>query len=1008
MLLNFNIAEKLNQRLFAIKSNNYLYEEFISFEEAVTTETGCIHLPLVVDTEFKDCSLDLTNPDKSLTGNKTITVQVKHIHGQGMIFTHPDSEDIARHPILNHECITLDYLATLGFDIQTKHHNARLEYNENIRELHIHLFAHFALAELFRIFRGWLREQIEKMILFRAGKHEITHGRRLQTSNSLRKNHAQTWVSFDRSIVWINGHPFKLRLTFWDTIAILGNQSLEKLAKLGNYKMDSKKIISDKEKEIMDWVYLNKPEEFDEYALGDLCVYDILTGVHQNIEHIFEETDLIDYWKPGESMRFTIGATVAKLFEAALMKEMIIKDTKTLRFLTQHGTSEEIKKNNTTAKYLAKVDGGRCRNNRPTDISVNSLICDIDINGCYGNGLRNQSYPLGRPVIIDYKISSERNDYETLGSFLKKYRKELIPGLWQLRVSTKPDYSLKYPQDLLQSWIPPKSIENIKTDTELEATEWWTEDNVGLNKIFTHEVHLAVITHDILQWIEHTCGKQQSAELMNNLVVISAQFYPASCKVNSVAKVLESNEKYKGVNTTEVKGKKAKSKVSIERECHAWCEINIGELIVNTLLCKRKQYSEDIPDEKIFNTLYKLIINTIYGDQVSPYFEIGNTCVGNNITARARVMAWYMEKGFHGFQSITDGCAFELNRVVYPDNGRITATTVFNAHSKGTDSGNFNYAPLNQSEINIEDWLWDKENKLYKATLIQNNEVLTYESIGDIAMKHLQAIFPSKIDVLHKETVTLKEQKQIGQFTLEVKSIVAGASFHGSANYIFNQKENFYLPPKMRSYRDTKHKIIELSAESLRYGSDEYEPAKEFLKSLHRNPKSVQRGKCFLDKSILKPGTYRQHFDSRYESSPVFPGCSIERVRLLREFSLNQYTFQSHTQYKTWEREWQKLLHETGHSYEQFFLNDDGSVDVSEMVKTINKLICTGKEGWFKRGRLSKYLADNLQGLKNHTEIKCLEITRTALNECYGFEVSLDDEAIPSEDYIETEECDNW
>lgn len=990
--------------LFSRKANNYQYDEFISFNQAIVTDTNVLNLPLVVDTEFVDCTANIIEYPRTFTANKTLTVQIKHINEiGGQIFSHPDSENIANHPVLNQECIALDYLKSKGFDIEVMHFDSKLETNKQVKELHIHLFAHFALAELFRIFRGELRKRVEKMVLLRAGKHEITHGRRLQTANSLRPNHAQTWVSFDKCLVKINGHLFKLRLTIWDTIAILGNQSLEKLAKLGNYKMEFKSTLSESDKERMDLVYTNRLEEFNSYALGDLCVYDILQGVYDNIRSIIGEIGLEEYWKEGETMRFTIGATVAKIFEGALMKHMKIKDIKTLRFLTQFGTSEEIKKNNTTAKYLAKVDGGRCRNNRPTDVSVNSLICDIDINGCYGNGLRNQSYPLGRPIIIDYKINSERNEYESLGSFLKKYRKELVPGLWQMRVSLKEGYELKYPQDFLQSWIPPKNLDNLVTDTELEATEWWTEGNIGINKIFTHEVRLAIITHDILQWIEYSCGKQQCAELMNNLMVISAEFYPFSSKVSNVNDVLEAHAKHKGKNTTEIEGKRKKTKVSIEQECHAWCEVNIGALLVNTLLKVRKTYSKDVPAEKIFNKLYKLIINTIYGDQVSPYFEIGNTCVGNNITARARCLAWYMEKGLHGFQTITDGCGFELNKVVYPDNGRITVSTVFNAYSKGTNKGHFIYKQLGGNEITVKDWVWDEENKKYKANLIQNDAPLSYDEIGEIAMKHLQAIFPKEIDVLQKETVNLKGEIQIGQFTLEVKSIVSGASFHGSANYIFSQNNDYYLAAKMRSYRARKHKAIALEGDALKIISTEYEPASDFLRNLHQQPRAVTRGEVFLDKSILKPSTYRQHFDSRYESSPVFPGCGIERGRLVREFSLNQYTFQSLKQYKAWVREWETLLYTVGQSYEIFFLNDNGSVDVESMVKRVDTLIRTGKEGWFKRGGVRKYLDSISDGLKNHTKIKTLETVRSALSECYGFEVSLDEEFSLCDDYIEIE-----
>lgn len=65
------------------------------------------------------------------------------------------------------------------------------------------------------------------------------------------------------------------------------------------------------------------------------------------------------------------------------------------------------------------------------------------------------------------------------------------------------------------------------------------------------------------------------------------------------------------------------------QEEYAWTSVNIGELSMNKFI--------------------KLLINTIYGDLVSLYFYVANTIIGNNITERARSMAWYMEKGLHGF-----------------------------------------------------------------------------------------------------------------------------------------------------------------------------------------------------------------------------------------------------------------------------------------------------------------------------------------------------------------------
>jgi hypothetical protein len=831
-------------------------------------------------------------------------------------------------------------------------------------------------------------KEVQKMCLNRAGKHLISQGRRVQCSNTIRPEHAQQWVSFEKTRIWINDEPFRIKLCIWDSIAVLGTKSLEDFAVLGGHKLSFKTTVKKSQKENMHRVYQESPELFDNYARGDLDVFDILQGCQSNLERIYSELNLSKYWKPGESMRMTIGATVAKLFEASLMKHMGINDVKTIRELTSHGNSETIKKESTTAKYLAKVDGGRCRNNRPTDVSIKSLMVDIDINGCYGNGLKNQIFPLGRPVIIGYKLDTEKNKYKTLGEFINKYGKDLIPGLWQARVSYREGYKPKYGQDFLMSWYPPKRIENLPTDTDSKATDWWTEDNVGISKVLTHDVNLALINHDYLQLIDNVCSVRQRRELLDNLIVISALYYPKSCKVVKVNKLAEEIANHKGKNTVEVEGKKVKQVISNVQECHAWYGVNLGDLLVTELLKLRKAKSKDIPEEAIFNELYKLIINTIYGDQVSPYFEIGNTCVGNNITARARCMAWYMEKGLHGVQTITDGCAFELNRVIHERNTELTTESLFEAYAKGSDKGNFRFAPLNNSELQVMNWVKKKDGS-FKAILYREGCEISYVDIEKSTLEHLQNIFPN-VDVLHKETDGKK-----GQYTLEIKNVISGGSFHGSANYLFKDQGDVFLKVKMRSYRQEKHKVVELVDGSIKQVSEDYEPAKQFLDSLYENPDDVVRGDVFVDTSILKIGSYKQLYDSRYESTKLFPGCTMERVRLLREFSLNQFTFRTYEQYRSWEREWKRLLDATGQSYEAFFLKD-GKVNVQAMVKEIDTRIRKGDKAWFSGRGLAKYLEKVSDGSKNHTKIKTLRTMQDIYGEIYGYAVRPDDDVSES------------
>jgi hypothetical protein len=51
----------------------------------------------------------------------------------------------------------------------------------------------------------------------------------------------------------------------------------------------------------------------------------------------------------------------------------------------------------------------------------------------------------------------------------------------------------------------------------------------------------------------------------------------------------------------------------------------------------------------------KLLVNTLYGDLASRFFEVGNVVLANVITARARVAVWMMAKALGLRQTVTDG-----------------------------------------------------------------------------------------------------------------------------------------------------------------------------------------------------------------------------------------------------------------------------------------------------------------------------------------------------------------
>jgi hypothetical protein len=693
---------------------------------------------------------------------------------------------------------------------------------------------------------------------------------------------------------------------------------------------------------------------------------------------IYKSLGIDSYFEPP---RLTVGATVARITRSSMLKHLglEIKDKNQVIELCRYGTSAQIKTMKSTGVYNAKVDGGRCRNNRPIDVSVHRPIADADIAGCYGNGLKHQDFPFGRPMIIDYPIKSDKNKYYTLRKFLKVHGKELVPGLWQARVSTEKGYTLKYPQDFLISWVPPKDPSKIPTDSDLQEIDWYSEDNIGITKIFTEEVSLALINQEFLDWLENTASVRQRKELLDNLYIITAMFYPASERCEDVTEFFQAIESHKGSNEClAVTNKRRSKKISIEQECYSWMSVNLGDLLVSRLLAERSKYSKLNPDEKPLNELYKLCINTIYGDMVSPFFDIGNVVVGNNITARARAMAWYMEKGLNGFQTITDGCAFELNRVIHVDKTNITSETVLNTYLQSRNA-NYQIKPIGgvdrievfTDEGNLGITLYQSD----KITQLRNKEAKKW--LEERITEHLKTVFP--------------DVPVISKFSFEIKDIYDAAAFHGTANYKF-RRDTKTEQGKMRSYsKKHQYNAYTLTGDELQLAFSEYKPSEEFLENILLCPFAVKRSHAYITTKILKTGEYKAHYESRWSKSEAFPGCTVEMGRLLRECSLTQFTFKSLKQFQSWEREAKRLRDLTGHTYESWFLNEDGTLDFKAMVVKLESLIRMG-EMRFSTSRPTATQRHLAREYEEHPGYPVLKRCKYQLGRRYGFEPCNDSE----------------
>ncbi|NEQ20296.1 MAG: hypothetical protein F6K28_13835 [Microcoleus sp. SIO2G3] len=993
--------------------NNQWYIDREKLTESVKAIGSSITIPIIIDTEFTDQNRKKYKQKRRLG----LTTQIK---GVGVdvpkeIYAHTPLVNTGRrmmglkpYPMVDSDFHPIDYLRNCGLEI-----DLRQGYDDELKKLpkcFVVVYGHFLTAELNVICNGTVKERI-KELQRSTGDEQITSGRRAFCQTTI-DGMKLDWTSL-KHIIIINGFRYELCLKLVDTGAIHGVASYQAFCDAVGWKLTAKDNFTKDEKAKMLDMAIERPLEFEEYSLGDLDVYEALNCYYDKWQIVYEKLSLNKYYQPP---KLTIGGTVKDLFEAALAAKLgldatddegvsIWRDSLT-EIVDQYikpASASHLRQFSTMSRaLLAKVEGGRCRNNRPTDVFVRrkikgkydvSLICDIDISGCYGEGQRNQSYFIGVPYIFDYEATAKNNDYvslrkwltdlgvdiETLVSGVNDNNREvwtnqdnwgeLISGAWYARISTK--QTLKYCQDYFASWftttkdnldILAKTIRKMKADSELQDVDWVDfDEETGTLKIFNNEIWNAVLTHDGLQWILAVASPRQRNELLDNVQVLAGAIYPKSQRINEsdTAKALETlKEKHadwQGRNTTEITRDEL-GNLGIDRkmrQCHAWFEINLGDLIINNLLIERKKAQIEHGKKSPLDVLFKLCINTLYGDMVSKYFVTSNPVVGNNITARARALAWYMEKGLHGWQTVTDGCAFELNGVIFPIRDNINGEVVNQHRAKSK----LKQRMLKRSPLDEVEYLM-KDNEIF----ISENEKL--KSIGKgsdnahintKAMEHLQEQF-KLIDVLHSETDAIKVNKDLkvefksrkGQFSFETKDVYHSGAFHGSANYLLANDSGVYI--KARGYETSKlHQSVDISIseedeislfDSERYGK-ENNPAKDFMTQLLNNPESIKRQVPAIKSGILKIKDYK-NLAEKYDQIGIEPGDSILRTVLMQEFSLAQFTFQSYEQYMMWFGIVSKLKEQDRQSLEGYFLNDDGTLNFVAMTRKIDEMIADG------------------------------------------------------------------
>lgn len=993
-----------------LENNKWLVDR-TKLSNVVEVDENSITIPLVIDTEFEDEKKKKYKQQPRFA----LTTQIGGIATTSprKIYAHTPQVNVGRElmgikpfAMVNSDFQPVDYLRNCGLEVNTR--QAYLDELRYLPKCFVVLYGHFLTAEINLICSGSVKERIKQLQRL-TGEEKITSGRRIYCETTI-DGIKLDWVSL-KHIITINDIDFELCLKLVDTGAIHGIASYQAFCDAVNWTLTAKDNFTKDEKGRMLDMAIERPVEFEEYAIGDLDIFEALEAYDRQWRLVYDTLGLIDYY---ETPKLTIGGTVKQLYEGSLASHLGLKSTDNKGNLTWRKELTEIidkfvkpasashlrQFSTRTCALLAKVEGGRCRNNRPTEVFAlrkikgkydASLICDIDISGCYGEGMRNQNYFIGVPLIFDYNATVTNNEYISLRQWLISLKVnieeliravkdndteawnnpdnwgELLAGAWQARISTRE--RLKYAQDFFASWFTStrdnldllaKSIRKMKADSELQDMDWvdFDEEN-GTLKIFNHEIWNGVLTHDGLQWIFTTSPRQRN-ELLDKIQVLAAAIYPRSQKIDETdapkaLEILKSHHKnWNGKNTSEIVwdnfgniGTDNKN-----RHCHAWFSINLGELLIDDLLIERKKAQIQYGKKSSLDVLFKLCVNTLYGDMVSKFFMISNTITGNNVTARARAMAWYMEKSLHGILTITDGCPLYLNNVLHGKNKRITGESI-NLHRSGSElyQRNLKLAPLG----GVEYFMKDDEIFIKQA----NSEELLSIGIGDDnefintkAIEHLQEQF-KLVDVLHRKTTAIKVNKdlkveyipRIGQFSFATKNVHYEGAFHGSANHLLVNSQGQEI--KNRAYETNKpHKSVDgdnaeqdkiTLFDNERYGKVN-NPGKDFLNQILTNPEAIRRQTPAIKKGILKLKDYK-NLSEKYDRLGIEPGDSILRTVLLQEFSLSQFTFKTYEQYMSWYGIVSKLKKQDKQSIESYFLNDNSTLNFQLMCEKVDEMI---------------------------------------------------------------------
>lgn len=771
---------------------NYNVSEF--HKSSVTHKSG---VEVERDTEYQPVTDQVTQP---------LTIQMKaQDDEEPMIYMHPKSpipESERRHPTFTSPLVDLQHL---GIEYRPCEDTSKNKKTFTI------------VLEIFATFNDIRFSFAEDLLYLQLLEH-------LDRKRRIKIKHKATGLDTMRLPYEVldpsDGRWKVLSIKVLDYSAVLGAKGLKTYAEIVGVPMPDKDTFTKAEKGQMLRMYIERPLEFDEYAKGDCVLHEIRTGAFKLFDNICRLLDI----EPLENYGMSTGAIVARIIGAAIAKQAGIQpltyvDRRTNKTVELKPVARMALSNDGAfpgaiqklvalgtqhagnTPYAAMVDGGRAYNATIARI-VRGVLADVDIAGCYGNGLRNQLFPIGSPTIYTAQVSLREFVQEFgLNRLSTDRRHKLVPGLWQARISTHKDYQLTFDQTLFVSKVERKFTvwENgITQDDEGFdfASEQELEDGERLydaSMVYpTRELHQAILTHDLYQMASSTWSEQEWREFLDNTFVESAVMYERKFQVNTIDKV-----EFKGMTNS-------RKKDSSLDKSKAFFTISLDP-ILSKLLDERKRVSNAHGKKYPLAQMLKLVINTIYGCIASEYFTsakdaVSNLVVGNNITARARTVAYGMETYLGTNMSVTDGGVLDVNRIPcypYGTSSQILSDLYYGESIRAGGAHAITFRPLFERKITLEEAAviyTDANQHVFTGETVEQvtarypwanvmtkgDEQTPYLDIDCKLWEHLRNALP-KVDVFAKD-----------QFSFETKAMYQELVKHSKVDYRLQKLDSDY------------------------------------------------------------------------------------------------------------------------------------------------------------------------------------------------------------------------